>query len=588
MNVRDVLAECDLFATLEADALTTLSTLTQVVSVAGSERLFAEGDPSDALYIVATGRLRATSAGRVLGFIGRLEPLGELGLISGETRSADVHAVRDSLLLKIGGSELLSFLLAHPPALVAMARVLIKRLRENQRDLARQSARSARSFAVVPASPDVHLNNLADSLVRELGRHDTVRLLNEAAVDAALGRGHAQAASGSREAHRLMEWLNQQEQEHRHLIYVGNQEADPWTLRCLRQADRVLVVAHADALPLAMPVIAEMKTSTMLATIELVLVTRTGEPGNVMAWKQQTNARAHYFVSPGDETSAARLARQISGHGIGVVLGGGGARGFAHIGLLRALDELHIPVDLICGSSMGAFFAALRAALYTPHEMRHIALDTFVHHNLLNDYLFPPRVSLIRGRKFTRRLHEVFGERRIEELKLPYFCVSSNLTRGTAMLHDEGRLADWLAASMSVPGFAPPIAWKGELLVDGAVANSLPTELMQSLERGPIIASDVSTEGSVSAPGVEGPDPEALLNWNSDERRPGLREILFRTATLTSESGVARRAAAADVYIRMPVGEIGMFDWKRIDEIIERGHRHALEQLQPVRDKLMS
>ena len=588
MNVREVLAECELFAHLEANALDTLAGLTQVAPIDGGARVFSQGDASDALYIVATGRLRVSSEGRLLGSIGRLEPLGEIGLIANEPRSADVHAVRDSLLLRIGGGDLLGFLLAHPPALVAMARVLIKRLRENQRAIARHAARSARSFAVVPAAPDVSIDHLSQSLARELGRYDTVRLLNAQSVDAELGPGHAQAAPNTPEAIRLVEWLNRQEQDHRRLIYAGNQEADAWTQRCLRQADRVLIVAHADAQPLAMPVIAEMKASAMFATIELVLVTRTGEPGNVLAWKQQTGARAHYFVSPGGDLSAARLARQISGHGIGVVLGGGGARGFAHIGMLRALDELCIPVDLICGSSMGAFFAALRAALYTTHEMRRLALETFVHNNLLNDYLFPPSVSLIRGRKFTRRLHEIFGDRRIEELKLPFFCVSSNLTRGTAMTHDEGRVADWLAASMSVPGFAPPIAWKGELLVDGAVANSLPTELMQDLERGPIIASDVSTEGSVGAPGVEGPDPEALLNWDSDEPRPGLREILFRTATLTSESGVARRAAAADVYIRMPVGEIGMFDWKRIDEIIERGHRHALEKLQPVREKLLA
>jgi NTE family protein len=188
-------------------------------------------------------------------------------------------------------------------------------------------------------------------------------------------------------------------------------------------------------------------------------------------------------------------------------------------------------------------------------------------------------VSLIRGRKFLRRLTDIFGDRRIEELPTPYYCVSTNLTRGSAAVHDRGPLDVWLGTSMCIPGVAPPVAYKGELLVDGAVVNSLPTDIMQALERGPIIASDVSTEGGIGAPGIEGPDPEGLLNWAHADKRPSLLSILFRTATLTSESGVAARAARADLYLRMPVTGIGLFDWKRIDELADRGYQYAMERL---------
>ena len=144
-----------------------------------------------------------------------------------------------------------------------------------------------------------------------------------------------------------------------------------------------------------------------------------------------------------------------------------------------------------------------------------------------------------------------------------------------------------LAASMSVPGIAPPVVWKGELLVDGAVVNSLPTDIMQGLERGPIIASDVSTEGDIRAPGIEGPDPEGLLTWAGPGEPPNLRDILFRTATLTSESGVQRRAASADLYLRMPVLGIGMFEWKRLSDIVERGYQFAMEKLTGAREQLL-
>jgi len=583
MNIRSLLAECELFAQLTPDALDALARQATPLTLRGGARLFAAGDAPDAIYIVASGRLRVTlSDGSFLGYVARLEPLGEIGAISGETRSADVHAIRDSVLVRLGRDELLAFLLAQPTALVAMARVLIHRLRQNQLHTQRQSIRSARAFTVIAVSPEEDAAALARSLARELEHHDRVRLLEPTHVEAEW----AERSQSDADDDALIEWLSELEHRHRYLVYAGAREPDAWTQRALRQADRILIVVPADLPSQATPMVAALKASGVLANIELVLAPRGEHCADVEGWKQLTGAHAHYFADAGDEAAVARLARQITGRGIGLVFGGGGARGFAHLGLIRALHELAIPVDLVGGSSMGAFVAALLACGYSVEEMRYLARDMFVEHNLLNDYLIPPRGSLIRGRKFLRQMREIFGERRIEDLRLPFFCVSTNLTRGAPMLHDAGSLAAWVTASMSVPGIAPPTAWQGELLVDGAVVNSLPTDLMLALDRGPIIASDVSTEGGLRVPGIEGPDTEALFNWNGPGDAPGLREILFRTATLTSESGVKRRAAMAEVYLRMPVGEIGMFDWKRIDEIIERGYRFALEQLAPSREKL--
>ncbi|MEK6806109.1 MAG: patatin-like phospholipase family protein [Pseudomonadota bacterium] len=584
MNLRSVLAECELFAQLTPDALDALAAHATPLTLRGGARLFSTGDAPDAIYIVASGRLRVTLPdGSFLGYVARLEPMGEIGAISGETRSADVHAIRDSVLIRLGRDELLAFLLAHPTALVAMARVLIHRLRQNQLHTQRQSIRSARAFTVIAGTPEVDAAALSQSLARELAQHDSVRLLEQASV----GAEWAARSQSDDDDDALIEWLSELEHQHRYLVYAGNREPDAWTQRALRQADRILVIVPADLPPQTTAMIAALKNSGVLANIELVLVPRGEANADVAGWKRITGAHAHYFAGADNQAAVARLARQITGRGIGLVFGGGGARGFAHLGLIRALNELAIPVDLVGGSSMGAFVAALLACGYSVEEMRHLARDMFVEHNLLNDYLIPPRGSLIRGRKFLHQMREIFGDRRIDDLRLPFFCVSTNLTRGVPTLHDTGSLAAWVTASMSVPGIAPPTAWQGELLVDGAVVNSLPTDLMLALDRGPIIASDVSTEGGLRVPGVEGPDTEALFNWKGPGDAPGLREILFRTATLTSESGVKRRAAMADLYLRMPVGEIGMFDWKRIDEIMERGYHFALEHLAPVREKLL-
>jgi NTE family protein len=197
-----------------------------------------------------------------------------------------------------------------------------------------------------------------------------------------------------------------------------------------------------------------------------------------------------------DEAELESLSRQVTGRGVGLVLGGGGARGFAHIGLVRALRELQIPIDVVGGTSMGAFLSALIACGLDSVEMARVARDTFVRANFLNDYAIP-RYGLIRGRKSAARLAEVFGERRIEDLRRPFFCVSTNLTTGSPMVHDSGPLAVWVGTSMAVPGFGPPVAYHGDLLCDGGVVDNLPTDVMQGLERGSIIASNVSTEGDL-------------------------------------------------------------------------------------------
>jgi predicted acylesterase/phospholipase RssA/CRP-like cAMP-binding protein len=589
MDVHAVLSQTRLFSRIPEEAMNELAARAEIVEIKSGGTLFEVGGPSDGIYVVATGRLRVVLPnGIVAGEVVRYEPIGEIGLLSGEPRSATIYAVRDSILLKFDREELLKLAIAHPEALVEMTRVIVTRLRQNQRAKALEDTRNVHNYAIIPAGEGVDSLAFAKSFADALSIHDATLVVDEAFVDTQLGPGSAQKHFTDVEDNsRVTTLLNTIEDEHRYLVFASGPQAGAWARRCMRQADHVIVVAHTGAVPAANAMLDSLRTSGIRAPIDLVLLRPQGvSADDVFAWRECVGAAGHYFLRPQNADDWASLARQLTGRGVGLVLGGGGSRGFAHIGLVRALRELRIPVDLVGGSSMGAFLSALLASGYDHLEMTQIARDTFVKHNYLNDYMFPT-IALIRGRKFVQRLHQVFEERQIEQLRTPYFCVSTNLTRGATMVHDRGPLYLWLAASMSVPGVAPPIVYKGELLADGAVINSLPTDVMQNLRRGPIIASDVSTEGYLSAPGIEGPDTEALTRWTGSGERPTLFSILFRTASITSESGVIARAARADLYLRMPVTGIGLFEWKKIDELIERGYRHALEKLAPVRDALL-
>jgi NTE family protein len=591
VDARSILAVAPLFAALSPDALDDLARLCVRFELRSGQPLFDQGDEPSHFYIIATGRLRITANGVVIGYVGHLEPVGEVGVIAGERRTASVHAIRDSVLLRFERNAFLVFLTMHPPALIMMSRVLVRRMAENQRAQKLASARGNRTLAVLAGSPGLDAEVFAEGLVAQLrNHHSTTRLVRAADVDAAVGPGASQAGFDGESDDRLTGWLNELEGQHRYIVYASGQNADAWALRCMHQADRVLVLGDAAAPDARSAMLDHLARSGVLAPVELVLMRRDGAlAGDTLGWLTLTGARAHYFLRHDEAADLQSLARQLTGRGIGLVLGGGGARGFAHIGLIRALEELKIPVDVTGGTSMGAFIAALLACGFNSAEISRTCTETFVTNNYLNDYTLP-RVALIRGRKFLARLHAIFGDRRIEDLRIPYFCVTTNLTRGTATVHDRGPLDIWLGTSMSVPGIAPPVAFQGDLLCDGGVINSLPTDVMQALERGPIIASDVSTEGDIKAPGagMDGPDPNALLRWEGPGDPPGLRDILFRTATLTSESGVQRRAERADLYVRMPVTGVAMFDWKKLGELVERGYQHALAQLTPARDKLLS
>ena len=578
----DALADAPLLAGLDADARGALTAAGARRMLRSGETLYSAGDEATHVYLVLHGRLRvAAPDGDLIGYVGRHEPVGEMGVISGERRSATVTAVRDSAVLAIPHQEFLAFLHRQPQVLLALSRLAIDRLRRQGRARMAAATELQGTFAVIPASPDVPVVALAEALVHRLDGWPAARLITAAHVAAALGEQPDDA--------RLSEWLATLERRHRYLILAADSDRDAWALRCLHNADRVLVLAEAGARPAPVPVLAELRSGG--APVELVLLRPEGDPSpHTLAWRQDTGARAHYFVHPWDEAELSSLARQVTGRGVGLVLGGGGARGFAHIGLVRALEQLRIPVDAIGGTSMGAFMSALLACGFDSVEMAQIVRETFVHNNYLNDYAVP-RVSLIRGRKFAARLDEIFGDRQVEELRRTYFCVSTNLTTGASVVHDRGLLRDWVGTSMAVPGVAPPIAYEGELLCDGGVLDNLPTDVMENLERGAIVACNVTSDGTFGAPGagIGAPDGEALLRRGAGAvaTSPRLPEILVRTAMLTSSTTMEMAAERADVYVHMPSKGFGMFDWRRADALIELGYEHALAQLAPLRDTLV-
>ncbi|MHC4220117.1 MAG: patatin-like phospholipase family protein, partial [Planctomycetota bacterium] len=308
-------------------------------------------------------------------------------------------------------------------------------------------------------------------------------------------------------------------------------------------------------------------------------------PSGTAGWLKQLPFDAHHHVDEHADDDLARLGRMLTGTAVGLVLGGGGARGFAHIGVLRALGESGIPVDLIGGTSMGAFIGAQCACDWDWRTMLDRNGRAFVESGSLMDYTLP-MLSVVAGRRFYRVIRNIFGDQRIEDLRRPYYCVATNLTRADAVVHRTGPLGRWVATSMAIPGMVPPVFVEGEILVDGGLLNNLPTDIMRSSGRGPVLA--VSVNAAKLA--VDRDYPDCMSGWRvlwsrvnpfaPSIRVPNLTTILARSATLRPSSPQSPRPADVDLLFEPPVSHVRLLDWSALETLVDIGYRSALERLE--------
>jgi len=592
------LAETELFAGVDASTLARFDDDSNRVRLRGGESLFAQGDRADAMYFVLHGRLEVSVRARggrerLVNVVGAGASIGEMGLLTDDRRSATVRAIRDSELVRISIDEFSRLLDDQPRIALALSRLLTRRLRDTTS--APRLIRYARTVALVPAGRDGAAASFAALLVAALEElaADVVRI-DSAMVDAELGSGTAERPLDEGDDSRLVGWLDEREERARFVVYECDAEATPWTQRCLRQSDVVLVVADArrDPSPGALErLLGATEMAARARRRELVLVhpAGAGRPRNTAAWLDARAASGrvtHHHVRLGNTHDCARLARSIGEASLGLALSGGGARGFAEIGVIRALAEQRLDVDVVGGTSMGAVIGGLLALGEDWTTIVELCRREFVGFETVRDLTFPA-ISLMRGESTVKLLRALFGDVQIEDLWMPYFCVSANLSRAETVVHDRGPLWLWTRASSAIPGIAPPVPYRGELLVDGGVLNNLPADLVRERCRGSVIAVDAGAAVDLrTEPGVDAP---TMSGWRALARAmnpfarqapfPNILRILSRTATLGSVRDQEAMRAVADLYLHPPTDAVDPLDWKGIDAVVEIGYRDAYDQI---------
>ena len=556
----------------------------------GGEWLFREGDAGDSLYFLVRGRLQAwarvggqgpDSKQQLLGEIVPGGSVGEVGLISGEPRSAGIQAIRDSLLIRIGRDGFEKLAEQHPALVLKLAANVARLL---QRRTAKID-RSLKTITLLPLNESVQVKDYCDLFAEQLSAQGSMMMVSPGNL-AELGAPVTSLGDGKELPEGLRHWLSDQEDEHRYVVYRCKAGESPWSRFAIRQSDIILMVADADDGPGSIKWEPQTHTGdgTSVGRRALVLLQRDRFTiSNTRDWLQGRQMNFHLHMEIGRAEDIKRAVRIVTGTATGLVLGGGAARGLAALGVFQALVEAGVEIDWVGGTSIGSIMAAAIATGWEPGRAIDSCRKAFKGGKPFGDFTIPI-VSLLRGKRMKRLLH-TYLDYQIENLALPYFCVSTNLGRGIKNIHERGSLVDAIRASAALPGVLPPAVVDGELTIDGAILDNLPVDIMQQKPVGSIIAVDFSAPVPDKVDYKELPSPWAILRgrWLPFARRyrvPGISSLILKSTEAGTQEEVRRHGAMADLLIDPQVRRFGMTDVKSFDQIVEAGYVRASELLE--------
>jgi len=532
-------------------------------ALTGGETLFAEGDPSDTLYLLRSGRLgvfRREANDQPPQFVGVIrpgEPAGEMAMLAGSPHTADVVALRDSEVLALPRDAFFEAARTEPDLMVELSRLMIQRARDR-----RSGGGEPSVFGFISARPRpirAFVERVAAAIEAE---GFTCQVIDHSALSSAA------------------EWFSRVEDSHDFVLYVAEADEPAWAALCARQVDRLFVVGQCLLAPPNRPLPhAGVLDAQRRTDLILLRDPRMARPHNTSVWLDAVQPGRWFQAMEGDAADAERIARVITGTAVGVVMSGGGARAYAHIGALRALREAGVPVDFVGGASMGAVVAAGPAMGWTLAELEDRIRRSFVDSDPLSDITFP-MLAMSRAKKVEKLLEAAYGEVDLADLHLPFFAVSTNLTSGRIEVHRRGRMRRAMRATIAIPGLLPPVVLDRQVLVDGAVLNNLPAEVMRQMNAGPVIGIDMSQARGVDPHMIEHPPSIwRMLATGAWRRGPPIVSIMMRSATLTSDAEIERSRGIVDILVQPTPDGVDIRDWKAYAPAVDAGYRAMAAEL---------
>ncbi|XP_064458537.1 neuropathy target esterase sws-like isoform X1 [Ornithodoros turicata] len=591
--------------------------------VESGRAIYRQDEPADSTGIILSGRLRSVltrpdGKREMVGEYGRGDLVGLVELLTGAKRATTVMAVRDTELAKLPEGLLNVIKIKYPVVVTRLIHLLGHRLLGSlQRGdtvtaaslISRPTGSNFATIAILAVNEEVPLSTFTLELSHALQSIGPVFRLTSDYIRKHLGP----SAFDTSNEYRLCNWLGQQEDRHKVLLYQCDSDMTSWTQRCIRQSDCILIVALADQEPVVGRLEKQVENVAQRTQKELVLLHHEGadRPRNTVTWLNiRSWCSSHHHIrcpkrmfakkSPARimevykklgtvnvHSDFARLARFLTGTSIGLVLGGGGARGCAHVGMIRAIYEAGIPIDMVGGVSIGALVGALWC-----HEVNVTTLVQKARHwskqmtsiwRQLWDLTYPI-TAWFTGAAFNQCVYDLFGECQIEDLWLPYFTITTDITSSCMRIHRHGSLWRYIRASMSLSGYIPPMCdtTDGHLLLDGGYVNNLPADIMRETGAETIIAVDVGSQDDTDLTNYG----DALSGWwllfkrwnplTTPVKIPSLPEIQSRLAYVSCVRQLeAVKTSDYCTYVRPPIDRYRTLQFGAFDEIMEVGYVHG-------------
>jgi NTE family protein len=588
------LAMVEAFRDLSPEEQASLEKRLTRFTIARGDTLIRQGEDSDALYLVVSGRFEVRLDGREepVAEIGPGRPIGEIAFFTGCPRTANVVAERDSLVLKLTRRDFDDLAQRIPGTWRTITTTLARRLAATTAGPPFKRRLRPRTICLCRAGGGAMAGGFVERLRKAFVERADCAFLDEAAAAALPGAPRRLLAAEA------TPWFNEIESRHDYTFYLASAELSEWSRKAIRQADLVLLVGeHAAASRPggAAPNDLERFAASIHKPANLRLALVHGDRGPINGTRAWLDARpwlhAHHHVEAGNDGDFARLYRFIAGSALGLVACGGGAFSASHIGMFEAFRERGIAFDIVGGTSGGAAMTGALALGADPDEIARRTHDIFVRRRAFWRWTWP-RYSLLDHSVFDAALAEHYTSVDIEDLWTPFFAVSTNLTHGRIHCHRRGPLWRAIRASSAIPALLPPVySDEGDMLVDGCLVDNVPVKTMQALKCGPNIVVDFAVPVEMSRPVESLPSRAELIRhlipapWRSKvplPEAPSPQSVLMRGLMLNQ-----RRTAADlgpdDLLLEpaMPVG-IGHLDWHRHDVLRREARAFARAELDRV------
>lgn len=586
--------------------------------------------------------------------LSRNATLGALDMLTGSPSTSTVHAIRDSQISKMPKNVFDYIVSVQPGVLIHFTKSLVQKFPrqhgipfsngngvpqvdvsldpQNQSSMRSRPSLSLGTIAVIALTKRCHLSKFCENLLKSLQEiASKVSVISSEKANEALGTEWKTRSRMTRA--NLSTWLGDMENSNELVVYKADLELTFWTKLCVRQADHILLLcsdvdAHRTFLEdiveilqsawsrknVAISVVRIREKNWTVKAIESSALKSQGKGASAALKRRLRILRGESLILPKlmlpmekyewisyfhnvqepfveHKCDFDRLARRVTGNALGLVLGGGGARGLAHIGVLRALQECDICVDVVGGTSFGAYIGAIYSL--HPFDLKSVEMKIKLMSASLSSILEKlrdltlPIASFFNGNRFNQAIQEHFKDLTIEDLVLNYFCVTTDIAKSRMSIHRSGYVWKYVRASMSLQGYLPPVSEEGSLLLDGGYMNNLPADVMHQ-EGGVkyILAVDVGSEPRQNYHAYGASLSGWWILWNklnpfsTTAMVPSMGDVSAALAFVASSQNKERiRNECINLYLRPPVQNYGTLQFDKMDEIIRLGYEYALPRI---------